>query len=718
MKMLHITAKTYPHTIVSNGRDLTVSDVGGNYSLPFWGTHVYCVPGLGYSPFDGAVATLTDPDKNYNLFPKACEHPTGEFTFVQMADAHLTQPGIIETDGRSFSPDFFERALRQVQSEINPDFLLLTGDQVDIGTIAELQLLYEILDRVGLPAIQVNGNHEGQCHITDRTPLPSVDASLLNTNEQMENFYYHFGPTRFAFFWGRYLFIVLDSMSRYSPDQHHWLRALLAEIPDHTPIVTAIHHPETPLWCFPELFARNLRLIISGHYHTPQTFWQGGVLNSSPSPCLKAGNDGFPPSFRSYRLPIHDRKQITYETTNVNVKQPFRKLMISRSQEPNPTFRDGPLELLWRQQLDGAVKSAVPVIANNCIVATPHDLDANTIGRIQVFNLLNGQLLWQRQLGDGFFGSPIIAPAGIPEVGADEKAHWRTDCSDNVKHIFLQSMTGQLYCVSLHSGSILWQQQLGPRAGRACCESLAVNEELVFAGDGTYFAAFHRSTGQQHWIWPEDPLARVGAFRTAAGVTGDGVVLAASAFDDQGIQALDCDTGKLRWICGNRQQARFGNAVFFDGCFYFFGAQELICIKAATGKIKWIAPSDKWSPAPPLITHQRVFAATSRGHLFALDRKTGRRLWEKKLNRSLMPLHYDSPEVGGQMAGPVLCGRNILQASSDGHLYAINAESGNIIWKQQFDIPLTIAPAVHKDRLFIVTPDATLWSFRMITDCR
>lgn len=83
-----------------------------------------------------------------------------------------------------------------------------------------------------------------------------------------------------------------------------------------------------------------------------------------------------------------------------------------------------------------------------------------------------------------------------------------------------------------------------------------------------------------------------------------------------------------------------------------------------------------------------------------------------------MPLHYDSPEVGGQMAGPVLCGRNILQASSDGHLYAINAESGNIIWKQQFDIPLTIAPAVHKDRLFIVTPDATLWSFRMITDCR
>jgi outer membrane protein assembly factor BamB/predicted MPP superfamily phosphohydrolase len=699
--------------MVSNGRDVAVSDAAGNYSLPFWGTHVYCVVGPDHSPFDGAVVTLTDCDSNYDLFPTACKHPTGEFTFVQMADCHLSQPGVIGTDGRNLSSDCFERALRQIKSEMNPDFLILTGDQVDIGVVGELQVLYEILDRVGLPAIQVNGNHEGQCKITDRTALPAVDASLLDPNEQIEDFYYHFGPTRFAFFWGRYLFIVLDSMSQYAPDQHQWLRALLSEVADDTPVVAAVHHPETPFWCFPELFARNLRMIISGHYHTPQTFWQGGVLHSSPSPCLMAGHDGFPPAYRAYRLPDRDSKKITYETINLNVKQCFQKLMISRCEEPNPTFGTGPLELLWRQRLDGAVKSAGPVIANDCIVVTPHDLDADPVGRIQVFDASNGRLLWQRRLGDGFFGSAVIAPAGIPEVGDDEKAHWRTDPINNDKHIFLQSMTGQVYCLSLQSGNILWQQQLGPRAGRVCPESVALTEELVLAGDSTCFAAFHRSTGQQHWIWPEDPLARVGSFRTAAAAAGAGVVLVGSAYDENGVLALDCGTGKLRWTCGDRQHARFGNAVFADDCFYFFGPRELTCVTATTGKVKWQTSSDPWSYAAPLVTDERVFAATSNGRLMALDRQTGRCLWTRTFNRSLAPLHYDNSEASGQLASPARCGRHILYPSSDGHLYAVDAETGNTVWKESFEMPLTSTPVVRDDRLFLITPEATLWNFRV-----
>ena len=278
-------------------------------------------------------------------------------------------------------------------------------------------------------------------------------------------------------------------------------------------------------------------------------------------------------------------------------------------------------------------------------------------------------------------------------------------------------MTGQVYCISLQSGNILWQQQLGPRAGRACAESLTITDELVLVGDSTCFAAFHRSTGQQHWIWPEDPLARVGSFRTAGTDAGAGVVLVASAYDEQGILALDCYTGKLRWTCGDRQHARFGNAVFADGCFYFFGPQDLICVEASAGKVKWLAPSDKWSPTAPLVTNERVFAATSTGCLLAIERETGRRLWEREFDRSLAPVHCDSSEASGQLARPVLCGRHILQASSDGHLYAINAESGDIVWKQQFEIPLTITPIVDEGRLFLITPDATLWSFKMVSVC-
>ena len=712
-----VTAKTLPNTIVSNGRDVTTSDAQGNYSLPFWGSHVFCVATPGYSPFDGAVVALTDIDKNYDIFPAACKHPEGEFVFAQLADCHISQPGVIGTDGRSFHASFFENALRQIQTENNPDFAMLTGDQCDIGTVNEVQVMYEVLDKVDLPAIQVNGNHEGQCMITDRSTIPAVDLAGLAPDEQLDDFYTYFGPSKFAFFWGRYLFITLDCMGVCDMDQHKWLRALLAKIPQETPIVAGIHHPDMPFWFFSELFDRNLRMIISGHYHTHQTFWQGEVLHSSPSPALMAGHDSFPPAGRIYRMPASDSEKITYETVNLNCKPAFRKLMISRDDKLGKTAGSGPLEHCWHKKLDGAVKSAAPAMANGRIVIAPHDLDADPIGRLQVFEASNGELLWQRRLGDGFFGSPAIAQTGVPQVD-EVKAHWQTklndeDSKDFDMQIFVQSMTGQIYCISLNSGNILWEQHLGQRAGRACAERVVVTDELALAGDGKYFAAFHRYTGQQQWIWPEDPLARLGSFGSGGTAAGDGVVMIGCAYNEQGVLAADLETGKLRWTQGDRKHTRFGNAVFADGCFYFFAPRDLTCLEAATGKVKWRTASAKWSRPEPLVTEDKVFAATSDGTLLAVERQSGRLIWKLKSDPALLPLACDSPDLEGQLAGSVAWGQYILHGSSDGNLYAVDAETGKVAWKHQFEVPMTISPIVDGDCLFLVTPDATLWKYKL-----
>ena len=704
-----IIARTLPNVIVSNGRDVTISDSCGNYQLPLWGTHVYCVVTPGYSPFNGAVIALAGPDHNYDIFPAACEHPKGEFVFAQLADCHIAQPDADRASGRGIHPKSFEKALRQIKTEAKPDFAMLMGDQCDIGTVNEAQLVHEVIGRVGLPAVQVSGNHEGE--------QESPNSASLASDKQLKDFYTYFGPPRFAFFWGRYLFITLDCMRICDMDQHKWLRALLARIPAETSIVVGIHHPDMPFWFFSELFDRNLRMIISGHYHTYKTFRQGGVLHSSQSTALMAGIDGFPPAGRIYRMPASDSEKITYETINLNCKQAFRKLMISRDDKLGKTAGSGPLEHCWHKKLDGAVKSGAPVIANDRIVVTPHDLDADPIGRLQVFETSNGELLWQRRLGDGFFGTPAIAQTGVPQVD-ENKAHWQTKLNDEDSknldmHIFVQSVTGQVYCISLNSGNILWEQYLGQRAGRACAERVVITDELALAGDGAYFAAFHRYTGQQVWIWPDDPLARSGSCRTAGTAVGNGVVLAGDAFDKRGILALDIDTGKLKWTSGDREHTRFGNAVFADGCFYFFGPQDLICLEAACGRLKWQVPSAKWSSAEPLVLDDKVFAATSDGTLLAVDRHSGGQLWKTELGSALVCTAYNFTDPSGQMAGPVACGQCILQAGADGNLYAVNPETGKIEWKHKFEIPLTSAPVIQGDYLFIVTPDATLWKFKL-----
>lgn len=716
-----ITGKTLPNAIVSNGRDIESSDAQGNYQLPFWGTHVYCVAPPGYSPFDGAAVALVGNQRHYDILPTPCKHPTGEFVFAQMADCHISQPGVAGTEGINISPERFELALRQVKAQANPDFVVLTGDQVDVGTTNEVLLMNEVLARVPLPAVQVNGNHEDQCTTTDRGKIPAVGPSGLAADEQIDDLYTHFGPKPFAFFWGRYLFICLDCMNLYSPDQHRWLRKLLAKVPASTPIIAAIHHPDKPLWCFPELFGRNLRMIISGHYHTHQTFRLGGLLHSSPSPALMVGNDGFPPNYRVYRIPADDSEPITYETLNTNTTAAFRKIMISRDAALCPTPGAGPLELIWSRPLDGATKSSAPVVVDNRVVVASHDLDVDPVGRLQVFDCDSGQPIWQQRLGDGFFGTPRVAPAGIPYACNKQIAHWQSNLSDEDPqlvpptdyHIYLQSITGQVYCISLYTGNVLWQQSLGPPAGRACSEAVTICEDWVFAGDGNCFGAFHRHTGEQLWLWPVDPLARCGSFRTAGSAAGEGAVLVGDGYNEQGVVALDMLTGQQCWACGDRKHARFGNAVYADGYFYCFGPRDLLCIEAGPGKLRWSCPCSQWSYPEPLISNDVVFAATSDGNLLAVDRQTGRQLWKREFGPPLLPLASYTTYPGGQLAAPVVCGPHIVQGANDGNLYALGRHSGNITWQQHFGIPLTCTPVVVGDYLYLTTPDATVWKFKL-----
>ena len=90
-----IKGKSLANAIVSNGLDVVTADSDGAYSLPFWGTHVYCIVTPGYSPFKGAIVRLAGADQTYDIFPEPCEHPVGGFVFAQMTDCHISQPGVI-----------------------------------------------------------------------------------------------------------------------------------------------------------------------------------------------------------------------------------------------------------------------------------------------------------------------------------------------------------------------------------------------------------------------------------------------------------------------------------------------------------------------------------------------------------------------------------------------------------------------------------------------
>jgi outer membrane protein assembly factor BamB len=689
-----IKGKSLANAIVSNGLDVVTADSDGAYSLPFWGTHVYCIVTPGYSPFKGAIVRLAGADQTYDIFPEPCEHPVGGFVFAQMTDCHISQPGVMGTDGMNVSPAVFEAALGRLKTDAAPDFVMLTGDQVDIGTVNELNLMFEALERVDLPAVQVNGNHEAQCDLP-REQIPSVPQEGLAPDEEVEDFYSYFGPRRFAFFWGKYLFIVLDCMTVWKREQHRWLAAMLKHIPAETPIVAAIHHPDM-VFRFPELLERNLRLAISGHYHTHQTFREDGALHSSPSTALAAGVDGFPPAYRSYRMPAPDQcstdsreVRITYETANVTDQASLRKVLVRHVDWPHYIQGCDGLETCWSKPLDGAVRRATAVVAEGRVVVSPYDLDAYPVGRLQVFDLASGEFVWSRRLGDGFFATPVV--------------------SDGL--IYVQSVSGQAYAISLEDGYIVWRHDLGWKGGRCCTGRVVLEGDLAFVGDSTYFAALQSANGIEMWAWPE--VRAGGAFYGGSTAAGQGVVLVGNGYEERGVITLNAETGELAWSVGDRRHARYSDAIFLDGCFYFCGPYDAVCVEANSGKVRWSAPCDTWTLPAPLVHRDKVFVAGSGGDLQALDRKSGEELWRTSLGRPMLPLMYNATEPKGQLAGPVAYGDAVLSASNDGNMYAIEPERGEVLRKYGFGIPLTSAPVVCGEHLIMATPDGTLWKFKL-----
>ena len=125
--------------------------------------------------------------------------------------------------------------------------------------------------------------------------------------------------------------------------------------------------------------------------------------------------------------------------------------------------------------------------------------------------------------------------------------------------------------------------------------------------------------------------------------------------------------------------------------------------------LAWTASIGEGNSRQHRITGSPIFAA---GHVFAMDSQSqvtavsanGRETW----STSLVP-SYERPEdaSGGGLAYE---GGVIYATTGFGHLYAMQASTGEIIWMQEFDAPASFAPAVSDGLVFLVTLDNQAWA--------
>jgi len=105
----------------------------------------------------------------------------------------------------------------------------------------------------------------------------------------------------------------------------------------------------------------------------------------------------------------------------------------------------------------------------------------------------------------------------------------------------------------------------------------------------------------------------------------------------------------------------------------------------------------------PIVADGRVYAINVESRVYALDEKTGTRLWRT----SLAPEDDDDGHISGGLAFDE--GR-IFATTGFAQVVALDAASGDELWRVTLDAPMRSAPSVRDGRVFAVTLNNKLYA--------
>ena len=109
--------------------------------------------------------------------------------------------------------------------------------------------------------------------------------------------------------------------------------------------------------------------------------------------------------------------------------------------------------------------------------------------------------------------------------------------------------------------------------------------------------------------------------------------------------------------------------------------------------------------AAPIIAEGRVYVLDAEAQLYAFDANNGNDIWEV----DLVPEGEDADEGFG--GGVAYEGGVLFVATGFGDLFAINATTGEEIWKNAQGIPFRASPTAYQGRVFVETYDSTMAAY-------
>lgn len=173
--------------------------------------------------------------------------------------------------------------------------------------------------------------------------------------------------------------------------------------------------------------------------------------------------------------------------------------------------------------------------------------------------------------------------------------------------------------------------------------------------------------------------------------------------------ALDKDTGQVRWSYNIHQdgsQTSFHGDPLITPDLVIIGTDigkqgHVYAFDPATGKVRWkhlvaTSAAGDFGVATNIIRRgNRIYTVAQGDDLLCLDLANGQLRWHFTSKFDLTKSEWAN--------SPAIAGRRVLFDGYDGFIYALDADSGKLIWKTYLHAPVTTTPIVIGDNIYAAT---------------
>ena len=352
-------------------------------------------------------------------------------------------------------------------------------------------------------------------------------------------------------------------------------------------------------------------------------------------------------------------------------------------------------DVLWESNVGGGVSDYFSRIKPK--VAYGKLYSASREGDVIAFELEKGDEVWSTDLSDikgerGFFDNRHSALLnGGPITG--------------INKVFIGSENGDVFALNAETGILDWQ---GKVKGEVIAAPAIDAGILVVNSASGVIKAFNASNGQDEWVIEQEVPALTLRGVSAPAISSGGVVVGSA---DGTLSVYILENGQQGWTAevgeavGSTQLERVIDVdssplIFGDKIYSISVKGHLTAIDLRSGRMLWERQYSSYHDLA--ISGNTIFLTDIKGHVYAVDRQNGFEKWSQLslTNRGV--------------TGAAVVGNYIVVGDFEGYLHFIDQTTGDIVARHEVDSSgLNISPTVHEDIIYAQSRNGDLQAIKI-----